>query len=84
MIHRPTSQFFIAVFIMMLPFPKAFGMPSLPKNHKGAIRQIALSGNMFLFSTPENFSSNMPAEALIEQVDLEKLNDSKDGVLIRR
>jgi hypothetical protein len=53
----------------------------------GATRTINLSGNYFSFSMPEDFSKDMPAENLVENLDitnLEKFNNTEYGNLIRR
>lgn len=50
-------------------------------------RQIDLSGNIFSFSMPENFSKNMPAENMVEVLDigdLKKFDNPEYGNLIRR
>lgn len=39
----------------------------MPSMHQ---RQIDISGNVFTFKMPEDFSRDMPAESLIEQLDL--------------
>lgn len=50
-------------------------------------RKINLSGNIFHFSMPEDFSKDMPAADMVESLDitdLKKFNDLKYGNLIRR
>lgn len=50
-------------------------------------RQIDLSGNIFSFSMPENFSKDMPAENMVETLDigdLKKFDNPEYGNLIRR
>src|SRR5690606_39085462 len=50
-------------------------------------RQIDLSGNIFSFSMPENFSKNMPAENMVEVLDIgdsKKFDNPEYGNLIRR
>lgn len=50
-------------------------------------RQIDLSGNIFNFSMPENFSKDMPAENMVEALDIEdlkKFDNPEYGNLIRR
>jgi hypothetical protein len=50
-------------------------------------RQVNLSGNLFKFSMPENFSRNMPAENMVEGIDihdLKKFNNGEYGNIIRR
>jgi hypothetical protein len=53
----------------------------------GVKREINLSGTYFSFSMPEYFSKDMPAENLVESLDitnLEKFNNTEYGNLIRR
>ncbi|HEY8939005.1 MAG TPA: hypothetical protein VIM59_02405 [Cellvibrio sp.] len=50
-------------------------------------RQVNLSGNIFHFSMPEDFSKDMPAADMVENLDindLNKFNDPQYGNLIRR
>ena len=50
-------------------------------------RQVDLSGNIFHFAMPENFSKDMPAENMVEKLDiqdLEKFTDPEYGNIIRR
>lgn len=50
-------------------------------------RSINLSENIVSFAMPENFSSDFPAEDMVESVDLSDYSvsqDPKDGTLIRR
>jgi hypothetical protein len=50
-------------------------------------RQVDLSGNIFHFSMPENFSRDMPAANMVEKLDIEdlrKFNDPQYGNIIRR
>lgn len=50
-------------------------------------RQINLSGNIFHFSMPEDFSKDMPAADMIERLDindLKKFDNPQYGNLIRR
>lgn len=50
-------------------------------------RQVNLSGNIFHFSMPENFSKDMPAENMIENLnieDLKKFENPEYGNIIRR
>lgn len=75
-------KFTLLVILMFSFLINAFGM-SNPKAHSmGAIRQVELSGNVFSFSMPENFSKDLPAEPLIEKVDIE--NGFSDTPLIQR
>jgi hypothetical protein len=53
----------------------------------GATRTVNLSGNYFSFAMPEDFSKDMPAENLIESLDitdLTKFDNPEYGNLIRR
>ena len=53
----------------------------------GATRRVNLSGNYFSFAMPEDFSEDMPAEDLVESLDitdLKKFDDPEYGNLIRR
>jgi hypothetical protein len=50
-------------------------------------RQVNLSGNIFHFSMPENFSKDMPAANMVEKLDiqnLEKFDNPEYGNIIRR
>lgn len=50
-------------------------------------RQVNLSGNIFHFSMPENFSKDMPAENMVEALDIEdlqKFDHPEYGNIIRR
>ncbi|NOY71750.1 MAG: hypothetical protein GXP14_05140 [Gammaproteobacteria bacterium] len=58
---------------------KAFGFSSLPDEHiQFKPRQINLSGEIISFSIPENFSTDMPAEDMIESVSLTDKNLFKE------
>ena len=53
----------------------------------GATRKVNLSGNYFSFAMPEDFSKDMPAENLVENLDitdLTKFDSPEYGNLIRR
>lgn len=50
-------------------------------------RQVDLSGNIFHFSMPENFSKDMPAADMVEKLDiqnLQKFDNPEYGNIIRR
>lgn len=50
-------------------------------------RQIELSGNVFRFSMPEDFSKDMPAYDMVESLDItkpERFDDPEYGNLVRR
>lgn len=71
---------------MLKSLLNAFGMG---KEHVPTMypRQINLSGNIFGFKMPENFSRDMPAEDMVERLDMEKSEAlRKDGyvTLLRR
>ena len=42
-------------------------------------RQVALSGNVFHFAMPEDFSKDMPAEDMVEHIDITDLDAFKNG-----
>jgi hypothetical protein len=66
---------------------KLFGSGSSIATPVGQTRQVNLSGNVFSFAMPEDFSRDMPAEDLVEQLDinnLELFNNPEYGNLIRR
>ena len=73
---------FLSVFIMLSFLQKTFGMAKVQVPPVGATRQVDLSGNRFSFSMPENFSRDMPAEAMVEQFDIS--NAFKETPLIQR
>jgi hypothetical protein len=66
---------------------KLFGSGSSIATPVGQTRQVNLSGNIFSFSMPEDFSRDMPAEDLVEQLDINNLalfNNPEYGNLIQR
>lgn len=72
---------------MLATISKAFGLSSPPEQYQLMPRQINLSGNVVHFSMPENFSKDMPAEDMIESVDLTDkaiYQDHQKFTLIRR
>ena len=72
---------------MILSLMKAFGMSGAPDELRLYTRQIDLSGNVFRFEIPEDFSQDMPAEDLIEQLDIQNsANLQRNGyvTLMRR
>ncbi len=72
---------------MLAAISKAFGFSSPPEQNPLMPRQINLSGNILHFSMPENFSQDMPAEDMIESVDLtdkSTYQDDQKFTLIRR
>jgi hypothetical protein len=77
----------LKVIIMFAAISKAFGLSSAPQQHPLMPRQIDLSGNIVHFSMPENFSRDLPADDMIEVVDLNDKSvyqDYKKFTLIRR
>ncbi len=77
---------FVLGIVMLKSLLNAFGMG---KEHVPTMypRKINLSGNIFGFKMPENFSRDMPAEDMVERLDMEKSEAlRKDGyvTLLRR
>src|SRR5690625_7171162 len=60
----------LKVLIMLTFISKAFGMSGRPPEGLGATRSVDLSGNVFQFAMPENFSRDMPADDLVERLDI--------------
>lgn len=72
---------------MLATISKALGLSTAPDQHQLMPRQINLSGNIVHFAMPENFSKDMPAENMIESVDLSDKSvygDYQKFTLIRR
>ncbi len=72
---------------MLASISKALGLSTAPDQHPLMPREINLSGNIVHFSMPENFSRDMPAEDMIESVDLNDKSiyqDYQKFTLIRR
>ncbi len=64
-------KYSLQVIIMLAFLSKAFAFSSTPNEPVPLKpRQINLSGEIFSFSMPENFSTDMPAKDMIESVDL--------------
>jgi len=77
----------LKVIIMLAAITKALGLSSPPEHHPLMPRQINLSGNIIYFSMPENFSRDLPADDMIESVDLSDKSvyqDYQKFTLIRR
>lgn len=77
----------IQLLFMLAIITKAFGLSSPPEQHPMMPRQFDLSGNIVYFSMPENFSQDMPADDMIESVNLRDKNvyeDPHQFTLIRR
>lgn len=68
--------------IMISILNSALGRDKSTDQSLGATRHINLSGNVFSFAMPENFSKDMPAEPLIEKLDIE--GQFNDTLLIER
>src|SRR5690554_6838070 len=76
----------ILVLIMLSLITQLFS-GSTQANVKTYPRQINLSGNIFHFSLPEDFSKDMPAYDMVETLDIsdpKKFDDPEYGNLIRR
>ena len=61
----------VLVALMLKSLLSAFGMDGKEKSPTVYPRQIDLSGNVFSFAMREDFSRDMPAEDMIEKLDLE-------------
>ncbi len=81
-------KYSLQVIIMLAFLSKAFAFSSTPNEPIPLKpRQINLSGEIVSFSMPENFSTDMPAEDMIESIDLTDKNVFEDYhkfTLIRR
>ncbi len=83
-IHRLTK---VWVIFMLSGLIKAFAMSGAPKDAEWYPRTVHFSSGAALeFHMPENFSKDMPAEDLIDHVDLNQLeaSDPAGKVLMRR
>jgi len=70
-VKKTTTIILFVGVIMLTSLFSAFGMSGkqdMPTMHA---RQINLSGNVFDFKMPEDFSRDMPAEDLTEKLDIE-------------
>lgn len=73
-----------ALLIMLSPLLKVFGMSKVPTEITlGATRHVNISGNVLSFAMPENFSGEMPAEPLIETLNLNALTKESSGLLLQ-
>jgi hypothetical protein len=75
--------------IIMLSFIAQIFSPSAQAEKKQTLypRKINLSGNTFQFSMPEDFSKDMPAADMVEQLDItdpKKFDNGEYGNLLRR
>lgn len=65
----------------------AYGANLCTSHELGVTQRIKLGKTAFQFAMPEDFSLDMPAEPLVERLDIDDpdlLKNSEDGVLIRR
>ncbi len=72
---------------MLASISKVLGLGTAPDQQTLMPREINLSGNIIHFSMPENFSRDMPAEDMIESIDLNDKSvyrDYQKFTLIRR
>ena len=77
----------LTVVIAMLSITQLFGSPKKNNDIPYMSRQINLSGNFVSFLIPENFSTDFPADDLIETVNLKGRDDSQEAkpiTLLRR
>ncbi len=84
---RKSLLLLIILVVAMLPiFSKIFTKISSAEA-VGAKRFIDIGGNVFSFTIPEDFSRDMPAESLIEQLDvsdISRFDNPSAGNLMRR
>ncbi len=87
-INFPFIKYSLQVIIMFAFLSKAFAFSSAPhESIKLKPRQINLSGEILSFSMPENFSIDMPADDMIESINLADesvFEDYQKYTLIRR
>lgn len=77
----------ITVVITMLSITQLFASSKDNNESTYMPRQINLSGNIINFSIPENFSKDMPADDLVEKLDLNDknlFNKTNSVALLRR
>lgn len=76
----------ITVVITMLSITQLFASSKDDNEFKYMPRQINLSGNIVNFSIPENFSKDMPADDLVENLNLNdnSLYDKTNSVALLR
>lgn len=77
----------ISVLIMLTVFSSIFSSSAQAGKIKLHARQVNLSGNVFHFSIPEDFSKDMPAADMVETLDisdLQKFDNQEYGNLMRR
>lgn len=64
-----------------------YGMNPCASQPLGVTRRVELGKAVFQFAMPEDFSLDMPAEPLVERLDIDDpdfLQNPEDGILIRR
>ncbi len=71
MIINVKTHLLLPAILMFSFVTKALGMSSPPEDIMGATRSVDLSGNIFTFAMPENFSKDLPADPLLEKVDID-------------
>lgn len=78
----------LMVLIMLSVLTQLFSSPAKAGGKTElSPRKIDLSGNVFHFSMPEDFSKDMPASDMVESLDIsdpQKFDDREHGNLIRR
>ena len=77
----------ILVLIMLSLLTGIFSSSAQAEKNKLYPRQINLSGNVFHFSMPEDFSKDMPANDMVEALDISdfsKFDNPEYGNLMRR
>lgn len=84
----PLTSHWTLVLIMIAALAQLFSpVTQAAGKNKLHPRQINLSGNIFHFALPEDFSSNMPAANMVETLDItdaKKFDNPEYGNLIRR
>lgn len=73
----------LSILASILPFSASAKDPSAELAH----RQVAIGGSVLSFDLPENFSKDLPADDLVEQIDIthiERFNDLGAGHFLRR
>ncbi len=85
----PTSMAFqLLVMLMITTLCNLFGLQANAAAPVSAYpRQVDLSGNIFSFSMPENFSKDMPAANMVEKLDIsdvKNFDNPEYGNIIRR
>ncbi len=73
--------------MMLAAWLQRFGLGARAKSAAMAFRQIELSGNIVQFAMPEGFSRDMPADDVVERVDLSHdalFHDARHFTLLRR